>query len=280
MDIYYFDESGFNLSPNLPYAWNTIGETLSIPSKMSKKLNVLGFLDINNSKLFASTTYDRVDTAVVIEVFNLFVEQMTKDTIVVVDNAPTHTSKKFKEQIKVWEEKGLRVFFLPPYSPQLNPIEQLWKFMKYYWIELDAYKSVEMMKNYVEKVIVGYGKEYEINFDQLLKSGTLFDKSKYKKDIHQKTPNKWTKKPNNFNVYLDTKLVKVCRDGSYSNYSKHISEYTDYELMQYYQNYDIDNENYTKYLATRNIMIDKGLLSKEKINLHNFNEDEFLAFKE
>lgn len=115
------------------------------------------------------------------------------------------------------------------------------------------------------------------SYDKLVhKSGTLFDKSKYKKDIHQKTPNKWTKKPNNFNVYLDTKLVKVCRDGSYSNYSKHISEYTDYELMQYYQNYDIDNENYTKYLATRNIMIDKGLLSKEKINLHNFNEDEFL----
>ena len=36
--------------------------------------------------------------------------------------------------------------------------------MKYYWIELDAYKSVEKMKNYVEKVIVGYGIEYEIIF--------------------------------------------------------------------------------------------------------------------
>jgi len=121
-------------------------------------------LDINNSKLFASTTYDKVDTDVVIAVFNLFVEQITKDTIVVVDNAPTHTSKKFKEQMNIWKEKGLLIFFLPPYSPQLNPIEQLWKFMKYYWIEFDAYKSVEKMKNYVEKVITSYGKEYEINF--------------------------------------------------------------------------------------------------------------------
>lgn len=164
MDIYYFDESGFNLTPNLPYAWSKVGKTLSIPSRMSKKLNVLGFLNINSSKLFASTTYDKVDTAVVIEVFNLFVETLTKDTIVVVDNAPTHTSKKFKEQIKTWEEKGLRIFFLPPYSPQLNPIEQLWKFMKYYWIELDAYKSVEKMKEYVEKIIIGYGTDYEINF--------------------------------------------------------------------------------------------------------------------
>ena len=165
IDLYYFDESGFNLTPNLPYAWSEIGKTISIPARMSKKLNVLGFLNINNSKLFASTTYDRVDTEVVIEVFNLFVEQLTKDTIVVVDNAPTHTSKKFKEQIKVWEEKGLRIFFLPPYSPQLNPIEQLWKFMKYYWIEFDAYKSVENMKNYVEKVIIEYGNKYEIIFD-------------------------------------------------------------------------------------------------------------------
>jgi len=72
---------------------------------------------------------------------------------------------KFKEQMKIWEGKGLKIFFLPPYSPQLNPIEQLWKFMKYYWIELDAYKSSEKMKNYVEKVIIGYGNEYEIIFD-------------------------------------------------------------------------------------------------------------------
>ena len=64
---------------------------------MSKKLNGLGFLDTNNSKLFASTTYDKVDTEVVIKVFNLFAETLTKDTIVVVDNAPTHTSKKFKD---------------------------------------------------------------------------------------------------------------------------------------------------------------------------------------
>ncbi len=42
---------------------------------MSKKLNVLGFLNLNSPKLFASTTYDKVDTEVVIEVFNLFVEQ-------------------------------------------------------------------------------------------------------------------------------------------------------------------------------------------------------------
>ena len=82
----------------------------------------------------------------------------------VVDNASIHTSKKFQDMIPIWEAKKLTIFYLPPYSPQLNPIEMVWKFMKYYWIELDAYKSTKNMENYVEKVIKGYGTDYEINF--------------------------------------------------------------------------------------------------------------------
>jgi hypothetical protein len=164
LDLFYFDESGFNLTPNIPYAWSTIGKTISIPAKMSRNLNVLGFLNINTSKLFASTTYDKVDSNVVIAVFDLFADSITKKSVVVLDNATIHTSKKFKQQIKRWEEKGLFLFYLPPYSPQLNPIEQLWKFMKYYWMDLDAYTSAENLKNYIENVIVNYGNKYEINF--------------------------------------------------------------------------------------------------------------------
>ena len=131
---------------------------------MAKNLNVLGFFNKNNSSLFASTTTDKVDSEVVIGHFNLFVDEITKPTVAVVDNASIHTSKKFQNMLPIWEEKGLTVFYFPPYSPQLNPIEMVWKFMKYYWIELDAYKSAEHMKNYVEKVIQGYGEDYEIKF--------------------------------------------------------------------------------------------------------------------
>jgi transposase len=164
IDIEYFDESGFNLNPNLPYAWSKVGDTLSIPAKRSQNLNVLGFFNKNKSTLFASTTTDKVDTEVVIGHFNLFVDEITKPTVAVVDNASVHTSKKFEDMLPIWELKGLTVFYLPPYSPQLNPIEMVWKFMKYNWIELDAYKSSLNMKNYVEKVIQGYGVSYEIKF--------------------------------------------------------------------------------------------------------------------
>lgn len=165
LDLYYFDESGFNLTPNLPYAWSTIGKTIGIKAKRSKNLNVLGFLNINKSKLFATHTYFRVDTDVVIEVFDQFAKQIKTSTVVVLDNASIHRSKKFKAKIDEWKQKGLTLFYLPPYSPELNPIEMLWKFMKYYWIELDAYESTENMKNYIEKVINNYGDEFEICFE-------------------------------------------------------------------------------------------------------------------
>jgi len=131
---------------------------------MSKNLNVLGFFNKNKSTLFASTTSDKVDSEVVIEHFNLFVNKITKPTVAIVDNASIHTSKKFKDMIPIWEAKNLTIFYLPPYSPELNPIEMVWKFMKYYWIELDAYKSATEMKKYVEKVIQEYGINYEIKF--------------------------------------------------------------------------------------------------------------------
>ncbi len=131
---------------------------------MSKNLNVLGFLNVNKQKVFASCTYDKVDSDVVIGHFDLFAKEIIKPTTVVLDNASIHTSTKFKARIEEWEAIGLTIFYLPPYSPQLNPIEMLWKFMKYYWMELDAYKSAQNMKNYVEKVLIGYGTNYEINF--------------------------------------------------------------------------------------------------------------------
>lgn len=40
MDRRYFDESGFCLVPYIPYAWQAAGETISVESGQSKRLNV------------------------------------------------------------------------------------------------------------------------------------------------------------------------------------------------------------------------------------------------
>jgi transposase len=60
---------------------------------------------------------------------------------------------------------GLTLCYLPPYSPQLNIIETLWRFMKYVWIEYSAYLSWENMMKYIQKVFDGYGTYYQIDFN-------------------------------------------------------------------------------------------------------------------
>ncbi|KPH14778.1 transposase [Chryseobacterium sp. ERMR1:04] len=67
--------------------------------------------------------------------------QILKQTVVVLDNARIHLAKKVKERIPYWEQRGLFLFFLPPYSPHLNIIERLWKELKSRWIKPDDYTS-------------------------------------------------------------------------------------------------------------------------------------------
>lgn len=45
IELYYLDETGFCLIPYVPYGWQPVGETLGIPSRRSRRLNVLGLLN-------------------------------------------------------------------------------------------------------------------------------------------------------------------------------------------------------------------------------------------
>ena len=48
-------------------------------------------------------------------------------TVVVMDNATFHRKKRLNE---IAQEYGIRIIFLPPYSPELNPIEHFWHWLK------------------------------------------------------------------------------------------------------------------------------------------------------
>jgi transposase len=58
---------------------------------------------------------------------NLLLPQLKPNQIVIMDNASFHKSKKTKELI---EQAGCELIFLPPYSPDLNPIEKIWANLK------------------------------------------------------------------------------------------------------------------------------------------------------
>ena len=46
-----------------------------------------------------------------------------------------------QDNLEEWQQRQIEMFWLPSYSPQLNLIEILWRFIKYEWIEIKAYRS-------------------------------------------------------------------------------------------------------------------------------------------
>jgi len=164
-ELYFYDESGFSLNSNIPYRWSPIGEPLKIPAnRFSKRISVLGFLNTKTKNLFHTMTTDKVDSQVVIDFFDNFAKQITKTTIGVLDNASIHTSKKFKAKIDEWEKQGLYLLYLPPYSPELNPIEMLWREMKYTWMDLNVLNSFDDFYKHIQNMLDFFGSKYDINF--------------------------------------------------------------------------------------------------------------------
>jgi transposase len=163
IDLRYLDEAGFCLIPYVPYGWQEKGESLEIPSQNSQRVNVVGLMNRNN-QLDAYVFQGSITSDVVIACIDEFSKTCQKTTVIVVDQAPTHTSDLFRNQVEEWKEKNIIIFELPSYSPELNLIEILWRFMKYEWIELSAYKSLKNLNEYLDKVIIGFGEKYVINF--------------------------------------------------------------------------------------------------------------------
>jgi len=93
-----------------------------------------------------------------------FAAQIVKKTVVVLDNSPIHRSNKFKVKIKQCEEDDLLIYFLPPYSPELNLIEILWRRIKYNWLSFGAYLCFQNLKERLENVLQNIGFKYDIIF--------------------------------------------------------------------------------------------------------------------
>ena len=163
LDLQYFDEAGFSLQPSIPYGWQPEGETVEIPSRRSRQLNVLGFLSLAGL-LTPFTVEGTVDTEVVVSCFEAFSKQIRGLTVVVIDNASAHTSKRFEELRAQWEARGLFLYYLPPHCPELNLIEILWRMIKYRWLPLSAYQDFPSLVAKVEEVLAQVGSHYTIEF--------------------------------------------------------------------------------------------------------------------
>ncbi len=168
IEVYYCDEAGFSLTPSVPYAWQPVEDTIRIPSSGSKRLNVIGFYSKVTEKSFFQHTTGSVTSETIISAIDAFVEQRPVEDaawrIIVMDNAPTHRSEAFSQKIDSWLLQRVGIHFLPAYSPELNAIEILWRFIKYMWLPITAYSSFSVLKSCVLDVLQNVGGKHRIIF--------------------------------------------------------------------------------------------------------------------
>lgn len=164
--MFFTDETGFNLTPSIPYGWQPKGEQIGIRSSKTKVTNVFGLLS-RKGILTTYSTPKSINSDFIIACVDEVASAITRPTVLVMDNAPWHTSEKLKARQKMWEEKELYIYFLPTYSPHLNSIETLWRKMKHEWLRAKDYESAAALKDAIFNIIREYGGDkYNINFSK------------------------------------------------------------------------------------------------------------------
>ena len=102
---------------------------------------------ISSMRLDGSTACMAIDGATDTEVFRAYLSEVLIPTlregdIVVMDNLTPH---KNEETLALIEKAGASVLFLPPYSPDLNPIEKMWSKVKAALRSLEARTHEELL---------------------------------------------------------------------------------------------------------------------------------------
>ena len=163
IDLYYGDESRVSIDPCVPYGWQFKDERVFMPATKGAGLNCFALLSRAGGLLF-ETTRKRVTSEFIIEQLEQLSFSIKKITVLVMDNARVHTSKQMQERRQFWQQRGLFIFYLPPYSPHLNIAERLWRKLKYEWLQPSDYASTEGLFYQVRQVLAAVGKELKICF--------------------------------------------------------------------------------------------------------------------
>jgi transposase len=150
VDIWFADESGFEGDPRPRKRWDKKGRKTRVTKNGGHlRMNVIGMVCPRSGEFFAieashsdSATYQ----AFLDEADRQIAFQRTTN-ILVMDNASWHKRKRTK-----WH--GWQPMYLPPYSPDLNPIERIWLTMKARWFNNHVCKNEEQLLERLDRAIL------------------------------------------------------------------------------------------------------------------------------
>ena len=127
--LVFVDEMGTNTSLAPLYAWSPKGERAhcSVPRNWGSNVTLLASMSVGG--MGACLAVEGPTTREVFETYlqRLLVPSLKPGQVVVMDNLSAHKGSRVRRLI---EEHGCELIYLPPYSPDLNPIEEAFAKLK------------------------------------------------------------------------------------------------------------------------------------------------------
>ena len=158
------DEAGSNLAMTRFYGRAKRGERVydSVPQNYGENISMLATLSLSGieAPMMIEGAVDGI-------VFLSYVEQvlvptLTPGDVVIMDNLGAHKVKGVREAI---EAVGAKLIYLPPYSPDLNPIEKCWSKIKTYLRTVKA-RSKKALEQALKEILQLITKEDAIGWFQ------------------------------------------------------------------------------------------------------------------
>ena len=129
VEIWYGEEVHFHLHTTITRMWAPKGRQPEIPSKPGRaKVGLFDAINPATGELFFKEVQNfntQTFTGFLLEFHALRKERASKKIVLIVDNAAYH-----KKAVRELGTREGQIVFLPPYSPDLNPMERVWRWTR------------------------------------------------------------------------------------------------------------------------------------------------------
>ena len=162
LKLYYLDESGF--SPSLPtgYSWCLPGQRKRVRYEypQGRRVNVLAAYEpLAPTPWLHAQPFERTLTSDDLLAYLRSLPPAPLPRVVVPDNASLHVSKVTKAARPGRAKAGIYLYYLPPYSPERNRIEAVFKQVRHHEITTRSHPSKAELRAAVESGFASYGRK-------------------------------------------------------------------------------------------------------------------------
>jgi len=159
--LVFIDEAGVNLGMTRTHARAPVGQRAKA-KKPKRQSNISLIGAIKSTEMCSLYAYDGPMNG---ERFLSFIDdhlapKLKPGNVVVMDNVRFHHIKEVKERL---EKVGARVLYLPPYSPEKNPIEETWSLIKRRFRSAEA-RTITAFVDTIRKALADVTEEKIKNF--------------------------------------------------------------------------------------------------------------------